>query len=50
VRVVTVPLDADHSTIVKFNNKNALGYSSARDKLRKFGRDAPRAVADCFGM
>ncbi|KAF1357152.1 TPR-like protein [Lizonia empirigonia] len=43
-----IPLDADHSMMVKFDNKNALGYSSARDKLRQFAQDAPGVVADRF--
>ncbi|KAF2633913.1 hypothetical protein BU25DRAFT_381757 [Macroventuria anomochaeta] len=43
-----IPIDADHSMIVKFDNKNVRGYSSARDKLRQFARDAPGVVADRF--
>jgi hypothetical protein len=34
--------------IVKFNSKNARGYTSARDKLRKFEQDAPHVVAARF--
>jgi hypothetical protein len=30
-----IPLDADHSMIVKFDNKNHRGHTSARDKLRQ---------------
>jgi hypothetical protein len=45
-----VPLDADHSMMVKFDSKSARGYSSARDKLRQFVEDAPRVVAGRFGM
>jgi hypothetical protein len=45
-----IPLDADHSMMVKFDSKNAQGYSSARDKLRQFVQDAPRIVAGRFGM
>ena len=45
-----IPLDADHSMMVKFDSKNAQGYSSARDKLKQFARDAPGAVAGRFGM
>jgi hypothetical protein len=44
-----IPLDADHSMIVKFDNRNARGYSSARDKLRHFVKDAPSVVAARFG-
>ena len=44
-----IPLDADHSMMVKFDNKNARGYSSARDKLKQFAQNAPDVVADRFG-
>lgn len=44
-----IPLDADHSMMVKFNNPNAQGYSSARDKLKQFVQDAPGVVAGRFG-
>ncbi|KAL5353528.1 hypothetical protein ACLOAV_001565 [Pseudogymnoascus australis] len=43
-----IPLDADHSTMVKFDNKNNRGYTSARDKLRRFEQDAPAVVAARF--
>ncbi|KAF2647177.1 hypothetical protein K491DRAFT_772574 [Lophiostoma macrostomum CBS 122681] len=43
-----IPLDADHSMIVKFDTRNTRGYTSARDKLRQFEQDAPRVVADRF--
>ncbi|KAK7419576.1 hypothetical protein QQZ08_010789 [Neonectria magnoliae] len=43
-----IPLDADHSMIVKFDNKNNRGYTSARDKLRQFEQDAPTMVAARF--
>jgi hypothetical protein len=45
-----VPLDADHSMMVKFDSKNAQGYRSAQDKLRQFVQDAPGVVAARFGM
>ena len=45
-----IPLDADHSMIVKFDNKNNRGYTSARDKLRQFEQDAPSVVAARFCM
>jgi len=44
-----IPLDADHSMMVKFDDKNARGYSSARDKLQQFAQNAPGVVADRFG-
>ncbi|KAL5351765.1 hypothetical protein ACLOAV_003626 [Pseudogymnoascus australis] len=40
-----IPLDADHSMIVKFDSKNNRGCTSARDKLRQFEQDAPSVVA-----
>lgn len=43
-----IPLHADHSMIVKFDNRNALGYRSALDKLKEFEKDAPRVVASRF--
>jgi hypothetical protein len=44
-----VPLDADHSTIVKFDTNYSRGYTSARDRLVQFERDAPNVVAARFG-
>jgi hypothetical protein len=43
-----VPVDADHSMIVKFDDRNNQGYTSARDKLRQFEQDAPNVVAVRF--
>lgn len=43
-----IPLDADHSMIVKFDAKTARGYMSARDKLKQFEKDAARVVTDRF--
>ncbi|KAF2814949.1 uncharacterized protein BDZ99DRAFT_434927 [Mytilinidion resinicola] len=43
-----IPLDADHSMIVKFDAKGDRGYTSARDKLLQFERDAPDVVAARF--
>ncbi|KFY65702.1 hypothetical protein V496_02398 [Pseudogymnoascus sp. VKM F-4515 (FW-2607)] len=40
-----IPLDANHSMIVKFNSKNNRGCTSARDKLRQFEQDAPSCSA-----
>jgi len=45
-----VPLHADHSMIVKFDNKNAPGYRSVVDKLKQFEQDAPRVVGARFRM
>ncbi|OBT63871.1 hypothetical protein VE03_06634 [Pseudogymnoascus sp. 23342-1-I1] len=43
-----IPLDADHSVMVKFDNKSSRGYTSARDKLRQFEQDAPSVIAARF--
>ncbi|RII06805.1 hypothetical protein CUC08_Gglean008882 [Alternaria sp. MG1] len=43
-----VPLDADHSMIVKFDTNDSRGYTSARDRLVQFERDAPSVVAARF--
>ncbi|KFY86469.1 hypothetical protein V500_07615 [Pseudogymnoascus sp. VKM F-4518 (FW-2643)] len=43
-----IPLDADHSMIVKFGDRNNRGYTSARDKLRQFEHNAPSVVAARF--
>ncbi|KAJ5565742.1 hypothetical protein N7535_007380 [Penicillium sp. DV-2018c] len=45
-----VPLHADHSTVVKFDTRNAAGYRTALDKLRKFSQDAPSVVAARFAQ
>ena len=44
-----VPLHADHSTVVKFDTRNAAGYRTALDKLQQFSKDAPSVVAARFG-
>ena len=44
-----IPLNADHSMIVKFNDNEDKGYTSARDKLRQFEQDASRVVRARFG-
>ena len=43
-----VPLDADHSMIVKFDTRDSRGYTSARDRLVQFEQDAPSVVAARF--
>ncbi|KAM5358060.1 hypothetical protein ACJZ2D_015635 [Fusarium nematophilum] len=43
-----IPLDLDHSMIVKFDTKNDRGYTSARAKLRQFEQDASSVVAARF--
>ncbi|KAL2840901.1 hypothetical protein BJX68DRAFT_271365 [Aspergillus pseudodeflectus] len=43
-----VPLRADHSTIVKFDSRNASGYQTVMGKLLEFEKDAPSVVAGRF--
>jgi hypothetical protein len=43
-----IPLPANHSMIVKFDSRDDQGYTSAREKLRKFEQDAPGVVATRF--
>lgn len=43
-----IPLHADHSMMVKFDNRGNQGYTSARDKLKQFEQDAPTVVAARF--
>jgi hypothetical protein len=45
-----IPVDSDHSMIVKFDNRNNRSYTSARDKLKQFEQDAPSVVAARFRM
>jgi hypothetical protein len=47
---VKIPLDADHSGIVKFDSTSAPGYGSALDKLKQFEQSAPSVVAGRFSM
>ncbi|KAJ5963039.1 hypothetical protein N7501_007980 [Penicillium viridicatum] len=43
-----VPLDVDHSMVVKFDTRNAAGYRTALDKLRQFSKEARSVVAARF--
>ncbi|KFY04526.1 hypothetical protein O988_00716 [Pseudogymnoascus sp. VKM F-3808] len=43
-----IPLDADHTMMVKFDNRNDKGYTSARDKLREFELEATSVVEARF--
>jgi hypothetical protein len=45
-----IPLDADHTMMVKFDNRNDKGYTSARDKLREFELEATSVVEARFRM
>ena len=43
-----VPLDADHSQIVKFNSRNDKGHKSVLEGLKQLQQDAPGVVAARF--
>ncbi|KAK2608508.1 hypothetical protein QQS21_002970 [Conoideocrella luteorostrata] len=45
-----IPLAFDHSMIVKFDSNNARGYTSVRDRLRKFEIEAPKVVQGRFAQ
>ncbi|KAK5989711.1 Ankyrin repeat domain-containing protein 6 [Cladobotryum mycophilum] len=43
-----IPVDSDHSIMVKFDFKSNQVYTSARDKLKQFEQDAPKVVKARF--
>ncbi|KFY95938.1 hypothetical protein V498_03016 [Pseudogymnoascus sp. VKM F-4517 (FW-2822)] len=43
-----IPVDADHSQIVKFDNRNAEAYKTAVGYLKEFEQDARKVVLDRF--
>ncbi|KAL5085051.1 hypothetical protein Trisim1_010951 [Trichoderma cf. simile WF8] len=43
-----IPLDSDHSMMVKFGNRNDTGYTSALDKLQQFEQEASSVVKARF--
>ncbi|RFN52394.1 hypothetical protein FIE12Z_3325 [Fusarium flagelliforme] len=43
-----IPVDADHSMIVKFDGNTSKTYISVRDKLRQFEKEAPNVIAARF--
>ncbi|KFZ13479.1 hypothetical protein V501_03685, partial [Pseudogymnoascus sp. VKM F-4519 (FW-2642)] len=43
-----IPVDADHSQIVKFDNRNAEAYKTAVGYLKEFEQDAGKVVLDRF--
>ncbi|OBT91277.1 hypothetical protein VE02_00373 [Pseudogymnoascus sp. 03VT05] len=45
---VKIPVDADHSQIVKFDNRNAEAYKTAVGYLKEFEQDAGKVVLDRF--
>lgn len=46
---IKIPLNSDHSNMVKFDSRQDLGYTSALQYLKDFERDAPTVIADRFG-
>ncbi|KAH0551496.1 hypothetical protein GP486_007289 [Trichoglossum hirsutum] len=46
---IKIPIHADHSTIVKFDNKNAPGYEHALEHLKDFEWDALDVIKARFG-
>lgn len=47
---VKIPVNADHSQIVKFDNKNANVYQTALGYLKQFEKDAGKIILDRFCM
>ncbi|OBU01690.1 hypothetical protein VE01_00202 [Pseudogymnoascus verrucosus] len=45
---IKIPVDADHSQIVKFDNRNAEAYKAAVGYLKEFEQDARKIVLDRF--
>ncbi|OBT66186.1 hypothetical protein VE03_05134 [Pseudogymnoascus sp. 23342-1-I1] len=45
-----IPVDADHSQIVKFDNRNAEAYKAAVGYLKEFEQDARKVVSDRFSQ
>jgi hypothetical protein len=45
---VKIPVNADHSQIVKFDSRNAEAYKTATGYLKQFEQDARRTVSDRF--
>ncbi|PTB40369.1 hypothetical protein M441DRAFT_459641 [Trichoderma asperellum CBS 433.97] len=43
-----IPLDSDHSMMVKFDNRNNIGYTSALHKLQEFEQEASKVVKTRF--
>lgn len=43
-----IPVNADHSQIVKFDSRNAEAYKAAIGYLKQFEQDAGKVVSDRF--
>jgi hypothetical protein len=45
---IKIPIDADHSQIVKFDYRDAEGYKYALEKLNGFVADALKVISERF--
>jgi hypothetical protein len=45
---VKIPVDTDHSRIVKFDSRNVEAYKTAVRYLKQFEQDTGRVVSDRF--
>ena len=45
---VKIPVNADHSQIVKFDNKNTDAYQTVLGYLKQFEKDAGKIISDRF--
>ena len=43
-----IPVNADHSQIVKFDSRNAETYKTATEYLKQFEQDARKVISDRF--
>lgn len=43
-----IPLNSDHSMMVKFSNRSDVGYASAMHKLQQFEKEASKVVKARF--
>lgn len=43
-----VPLDADHSTMVKFDSRSDQSYQIVRDRILEFAKAAPKVITKRF--
>ncbi|KAL0633451.1 hypothetical protein Q9L58_007664 [Maublancomyces gigas] len=45
-----IPLDADHSTLVKFRSRTDLNYQTIRNEILDLTRDAPKIIENRFAV
>lgn len=43
-----MPIDADHSTMVKFDSRSDQSYLSVRNRMKQLAMDAPEVIRDRF--